>query len=352
MRKLATVEVLSDVRPIEGADMIVAATVRGWTVVVKKGEFSPGDECVYFEIDSFLPASDERFQFLLTRGQKTLPDGSTGHVLKTAKLRGVFSQGLALPRGEFPEMADANVGDDVSERLGVFKYEPPIPASLAGRVVGAFPSWLAKTDEERVQNLVFELPSFFPNGVFEEWEAYEKIDGSSVTVFFEEDGTLRVASRNWVVEETDDNTMWRVVRELGIPERMSESGIVAVQGEVFGPGIQGNPLKMVKHQFRVFDVWVANPDNVGQAERLGSLFYPGWVNGLRVPRREDIEGKLAGLPVSPQLFVDAVNKMKSVITPGATAEGVVFRHPTQTFIGGSKASFKAINNTFLLKSDR
>src|SRR5262245_53917451 len=95
-RKLVTLEKIAALEPIPGADAIDAATVRGWTVVVKKREFQLGEDVVYFEIDSFLPLDDERFAFLEPRGSKTV-EGVRGHVLKTVRLRGVYSQGLVLP---------------------------------------------------------------------------------------------------------------------------------------------------------------------------------------------------------------------------------------------------------------
>jgi RNA ligase (TIGR02306 family) len=106
MRKLVTLETVVEVRPIPDADAIEAIVVRGWVVVAKRGEFRVGDRCVYFEIDSALPLSDERFAFLGARGTNTTVTGTKMHVLKTARLRGVYSQGLALPTALFPELAN------------------------------------------------------------------------------------------------------------------------------------------------------------------------------------------------------------------------------------------------------
>lgn len=142
IRRLVTRERVSAVAAIPDADAIEAVAVRGWTVVAKKGEFTAGDECVYVEIDAALPLDDERFAFLAPRGTKTLGDGKRVHVLKTALLRGVYSQGLVLPIGQFPEVIAASASEDLAALLGIEKYEPPIPAQMVGELAG---QWRAPT---------------------------------------------------------------------------------------------------------------------------------------------------------------------------------------------------------------
>lgn len=147
MRKLATIRVANTISPIEGADAIEAVRVDGWTCVSKKGEFKVGDKGVYFEIDSFLNGDDERFQFLFK--QFITFKGKKGARLRTMRIRGQLSNGLFLPLEKFPELKELEVGTDVTESLGVIKWEPPISAQLAGEVRGIFPHFIKKTDEER-----------------------------------------------------------------------------------------------------------------------------------------------------------------------------------------------------------
>ncbi|MCH8618212.1 hypothetical protein [Undibacterium sp. TS12] len=90
MRELVTIRQVSSIKPIVGADAIECASVDGWSVVVKKNEFKPGDACVYIEIDSFLPLQDERFAFLAKN--KTSCNDREGTRLRTVKLRGQISQ--------------------------------------------------------------------------------------------------------------------------------------------------------------------------------------------------------------------------------------------------------------------
>ena len=127
-RRLATIETIASISPIPQAEAIVRARVRGWDVVVKKDEFLPGDTCVYFEVDSMLDVSDPRFEFLAPRGVRVDENGREFHVLKTARLRGQYSQGLVVSTELFPELGEmslSRVGEDVrSEERRVGKECP------------------------------------------------------------------------------------------------------------------------------------------------------------------------------------------------------------------------------------
>jgi len=151
MRNLVTIRTISDIQPIPGADAIDVATVDGWKLVVKKGEFQVGEQAVYFEIDSWIPTEIAPF---LSKGKEPREyNGVKGEKLRTVKLRGQVSQGLLLPLSQFPQLANVAEDTNLDELLGVQKYEAPIPSCLAGSVRGNFPSFLRKTDSERVQNL-------------------------------------------------------------------------------------------------------------------------------------------------------------------------------------------------------
>jgi RNA ligase (TIGR02306 family) len=152
MRKLATIRTIDEVRPIPDADAIECAVVGGWTVVIKKDEFKVGDVAVYCEIDSWIPTELAPF---LSKGQEPrVFDGIRGERLRTVKLRGQLSQGLLLNYWNFPKVVDAfhttrlasDEPFDVTELLGIVKYDPPVPAHLAGEVRGLFPTFIPKTD--------------------------------------------------------------------------------------------------------------------------------------------------------------------------------------------------------------
>jgi RNA ligase (TIGR02306 family) len=135
-RKLATIRKISIIEPIEGADKIELATVDGWKVIVAKNVgHKVGDLVVYCEIDSFLPIRDE-FEFLRKSSYKKMSDGSEGFRLKTIRLRGQLSQGLLLPISVLDEYKYLPLeGDDVTEILGIIKYEPPIKFTSLPKLV-------------------------------------------------------------------------------------------------------------------------------------------------------------------------------------------------------------------------
>ena len=235
MRKLATVRKVTSIQPIDGADLIELAIVGGWKCVVKKDEYKAGDQAIYCEIDSFLPIKPE-FEFLRKSSFKKMED-EEGFRLRTVKLRGQISQGLLIPVTVLDRKPD--LGEDVSDELGIKKYEPPTPACLNGVVVGPFPAIVQKTDEERIQNLASEYESYRGKLFY----VTEKIDGTSFTAFF--DGELGVCGRNWQYSEDEKNSHWKMARQLELADRMNQlDRRLAIQGELIGPGIQNNRYQL------------------------------------------------------------------------------------------------------------
>lgn len=357
LRRLVTLEEVADVQPIPDADAIERARVRGWDVVVRKGEVHPGDVVLYFEIDAALPLEDPRFAFLEPRGRKVLEDGTAVHVLKTARLRGQYSQGLVIPmdletRSQIfqyldtkgysynpvtaVEDVDRMLGVDVSEALGVTKYEAPIPANLAGQMVGTFPTdQVQKTDSERVQNLTAVFDELRNEGT---WTATEKIDGSSVTYIVTGDtvAPLRVCSRNWELEPNPDLTSVKLAEAHNLTDL--PAGTI-IQGEAYGEGIQGNPLKIKGTALAVFSVFSAPHQLLPRSE------WPATLQAIAAPVL-DLE-----LPATVDEAVKQVEGMKSLVAPGRQAEGVVWHESTgKTFRSLEyRANLKAINNKYLLK---
>ncbi len=323
-RKLATVRAIAAVDPIPGADAIEVATVTGWKVVIKKGEFKPGDLAVYCEIDSFLPVKPE-YEFLRKSSFRKM-GGLEGFRLKTIRLRGQVSQGLLIPAP--PGAAE---GDDVTETLGVVKWDPPLPASLAGKVRGPWPN-VPKTDEERIQN----MPEIL--GSEETFYATEKLDGSSAT-FVVDRGEFYVCSRNLNLLEDAGNTFWQVARERGLEEKMrAHGGDFAVQGELIGPGVQGNRYKLAKAEVRLFaaydmqrSAYLGWDELAALAEELGLGTAPLIRRGARLADYGSVDRLLADADGPSALG-------------GSPREGLVWRIESGTL----KVSFKAISNAFLL----
>lgn len=381
MRKLASIRRILDLSPIEGADVIEVATVDGWKVVTKKGDFAVGDLCVYFEIDSFLPVIP-MFEFLRQSSFKRMGD-LEGFRLKTVKRRGQVSQGLIIPIDEtletewshtflnFEGARPLQVGDDVTELLGVQKYEPPIPAQLAGQIRGNFPGFIQKTEQERCQNLVDEI---FVDHKEEKYEVTIKLDGTSFTAYYraeevqhnatppggvggqmawaeivERDG---VCGRNWELKADDsnkDNSLVRMYIDSGLQEALRKFGKnYAVQGELMGPGIQKNREGFKSNRLYIFNVY--DIDNACYVGPEGAAFFMMelWALGLSqemvhyVPV-EHMYVTLAELGITNLAELLAFAEGPSINHP--IREGLVFKSEDGSF------SFKVISNKFLLKEE-
>ena len=346
-RKLATIRKIKEINPIEGADAIELAVVDGWQVVVAKNVgHQVGDLVVYCEIDSFLPIEPE-FEFLRKSSYKKMGD-QEGFRLKTIKLRGQISQGLILPYSvipiaQFATAADLPEGMDVSEMLGIVKYEPPIPAQLAGKVKGSFPSFLRKTDEERIQNLEKEYTEWTLSSKHQ-FYATEKLDGSSFTCYIK-NGEFGVCSRNMDLLETEDNTFWAVARKLDLENKLRSFGKnICFQGEMVGSGIQGNHYNMKDQTVFFYNIFLIDErEYVGYDEFRNMLFDLdlACVPVLSYPFNFPADSE-AALPTVSALLRSAEGK--SVLNDKVEREGLVIRSMDRTI------SFKAISNKFLLGS--
>ena len=335
MRKLASIQKIVALDPIEGADAIERATVLGWQLVVKKNDFQVGDLVVYCEIDCLMP-NKPVFEFLKPRGMR----------VRTIRLRGQISQGICFPLSILPEGFDVVEDADCTRELGIEKYEPPLPASLSGVAKGRFPSFIPKTDETRVQVLQKLLDKYKGEKCY----VTEKVDGSSGT-FYVNNGEFGVCSRNLELLEDSENSFWKVARQMDIENKIrSLQGNFALQGELIGEGIQDNRLKLRGQTIRFF--------NVFDIDKFEYFPYEKFISTLQHLQ----------LPSVPILSVDyeltndieEIIKMatrKSTITPDVWAEGIVIRPLNEKIelllsnenFNNGRVSFKAINPEFLLK---
>ena len=350
MRKLASIQTIQSLAPIPNADAIEQAQVLGWRLVVKKGEFQVGDRVVYCEIDSLLPERPE-FEFLrpscfkpeIRRGEELVRPA--GFRIKTIRLRGQVSQGICFPLTVLPQGAEVAVGDDVTELLGVQKFEVPPPTNMSGRVKGSFPGFLDKTDETRVQLLGEVLERHRGKKFY----VTEKVDGSSFTAFLRE-GEFGVCSRNLHLDETDaSNVMVQLAERLELCQKLEQiqqrHGFQpAIQGELLGPGVQGNKYALAEHDLYVFTIV-----DIGAGR---------WIERVRM--LEILEE--VGLKAVPQLEtltldhgIDELVEMavgKSALRSQTQREGIVLRTMSEEHdpeLG--RLSFKAISPKFLLKYD-
>lgn len=352
MRKLASIQTVNAVEPIANADAIEKIRVLGWWVVVKKGEHKPGDRVVYCEIDSLLPERPE-FEFLRASSFKPAQTDANGDTLlpagfriKTIRLRGQVSQGICFPPSILADGAPVDEGADVTELLGIRKWEPPAPVGMGGKVKGGFPGFLPKTDETRVQVLETVLERHRGRTFY----VTEKLDGTSFTAFLRQ-GEFGICSRNlWMDESDATNVLARVAVAVKLEEKLRAArerlGFdLAIQAEVIGPGIQKNKYALKLVTLRVFNV--LNVD----AYRL--VDHSVMLEVLRGMELESVPqlGTLVLNHTVDELV--AFSEGTSVLNPQVQREGVVLRPLVEEHdeeIGG-RLSFKAINPKFLLKYD-
>lgn len=327
MRKMATVRRIAAINQIPDADSIECAVIGGWKVVTKKGEYQAGDLAVYCEIDSWIPNELAPF---LSKGEPKEYNGIKGERLRTVRLRKQLSQGLLLPYSILGRIGAED--EDVSEELNIQKWEAPINPQLAGQAKGNFPSRIPKTDQERVQNLSKELEQY-ADQVF---EVTEKLEGSSMTCYMI-DGEFGVCSRNMDLKRDENNTFWRVAIEQGIENKMRTlaSDNYAIQGELIGPGIQGNIYNLNKHTFRVFDIYDIDAGEYVFPETRHQI-----VEALRLTHVPLI-GFLA-IQANMDYLLETAEGM-SLLNDKQEREGLVYKAAQGQF------SFKAISNKYLLK---
>lgn len=345
-RKLATIQQVGFVENHPNADRLDLVQIKGWTVVSAKDEVKIGDWVVYFEIDSYLPEIPE-YEFLRNSSFKTHPTLGSGFKLKTQKLRGIVSQGLVIPLTKIihllPEQIPLYSGFDVTEFLCIKKWEPVIPTALQGFVKGNFPSFLRKTDQERIENCAEEVFSKYNDTFF---EVTLKLDGSSCTVY-KKDGVVGVCSRNLELklsEENENNAYIRAVKNSGLLNALDKVECnIAVSAELMGPGIQGNRENLKELTLFIFDIWdIDNQEYFETQDRedvfitLKLLGFTGYHVPVIVKNKTLSELGITDV-ASSKVYVDRPSLNSSI------AEGCVFK----SFDG--KFSFKSINNKYLLK---
>ena len=358
-RKLAHIEKIEWIRPIEGKDRIVLAGVLGWTVIVQKSDYEVGQKCIFCEIDSVLPEKPE-FEFLRSKKFR----------IKTMKMSGVLSQGICFPMSMLPE-GNYEIGDDVTELMGITQYEPTmdreedskddsnsVPSKkypkffmrwswfrklvLPKKQAKGFPSFISKTDETRIQNAPFYLDMDC------KYVATEKVDGQSGTFtlqrikgkhFWNKDTyDFAVCSRNLRKWKKDTSSFWTVAEKYNLEEVLhkliGDNEWVAIQGECIAPNVQGNKYKVTEPDLYVFNLVYPN-GRIGSVEAKKIIAE----HGLKFVPIIGEEVSIKGMTV-PEVLEYATGKSQLYDT---LREGIVFRS-----LDG-KQSFKAVSPEFLIK---
>lgn len=345
-RKLASVQRIYAITPIEDADQIELAHVLGWQCVVRKDSFHPGDLAVYFEIDSFLPVRPE-FEFLRNGCFVENPILGPGFRIKTRKMRGQLSQGLLLPLSLFPEVGEPVLGMDLSEILGIRKWEIEERATTGGTIIGSLPSSIPHTDETRIQALPDLLQEFSGHGFY----ITTKMDGSSHSVSFDEDG-FHITGHNYEYSDDGKSSFYEFVKKRGyipaVEKYVKENNIrtLTIQGEFCGPGIQGNPLKLKAPEWYVFTILI---DSKRVAlEKMQEVVKE--IGLQMVPMEETGENLLSEYPTVEALL----SRAEGTYPNGGPKEGIVIRtlEPVFSPLISGPLSMKVINNQYLLKEKR
>lgn len=381
-RALAYIVTIDEIKPIPNYDRVEHARVGGWWIIVRKGQFNVGDKALYIETDSLVPSDDRRFDFLESKHYK----------VKTIKMCKVYSAGLLMPLSEFPELKDKEVHEDVTKLLGIKYYVAEDNARKANinpnvkynnmcarnkelakkkwwkwlmkRMWGRkllfvffgrkkdnpkkFPTWIKKTDEDRIENCMYMLDDKEP------YVVTEKIDGTSTTVFLDLTGRkpdFGVCSRNVRQMDMDEenfcskdagvNVYWEMAIHYNMEDALKKiakernAERVVIQGETYGESLQANPYKLKGREFAAFNLII---DGV----RLGSLeardilakydipFVPIVNNYYILPDQDMFEE-----------FKQSADGM-SVINKKCKREGFVYRSQD------GQRSFKNVSRKFLL----
>lgn len=375
-RKLATVVTIDELLPIEGADRIELAIVKGWQVVVQKGLYEPNKTlAVFCEVDSLLDTERPYFASLASLSSKLLHnvDGKTHARIKTMKLRKQLSQGFCIPLSETG--LKAKVGDDLTIALGVVKYEKAEEKAMNNGTSGVktgtsalgFPKFVPKTDQTRVQNITALYNKAVESG--EHFEESFKLDGSSLTAFVK-DGVAGVASRNvgfrmqdekksfmttlkdaikmarqrgfknakWEpVIKKDDNAFTQMAEKAGLIEAIKASGLnLAIQGEMVGPSIQKNFEGVTENEFYCYDIYDIDKQRYMLPVERRLFCHRHGVKHVPI----NSIGPLPDTVADAILRADGPSGLN-----GKYREGFVYKALERDF------SFKVISNAYLLKED-
>ena len=410
-RELAYVVIIDEIKPIPGRDRVECAVVNGWTVMVRKGQFKPGDPGIYFEIDSKTPET-EPFTFLAPKHYK----------VKTQKYKNsdgtyFWSQGLLMSAEDFgwvtfnrityekygflnyPGIGIYNekdkeiylagtelgfltkklnityaVAEDNKRKSNIDKYK--IMAQRKGKLFShqpfrwlmkrnwgkkllflffgkkkdkksSWPSWIPKTDEERIQNMPWILKDKEP------WIVTEKIDGTSTTFAIKRKKFNRydfyICSRNVVFDKPDKkcfyetNVYTEMAEKYKIEKEMkrmldtdfSDCDWIIIQGETYGPGIQKRDYSILEHSFKAFNLIDSKKGRWNTKDMKNILTYQYGIPCVPIVKEDYI------LPDTIEEILDYATGMSYI--DSKMREGYVFRDKN-----GEK-SFKAVSNEYLVK---
>lgn len=357
-RELVTIRNVNNLTPIEGADFIELAHIDGWQVICKKGSLEVGKPCVYFEIDSFLPI-ENRYEFLRKSSYKNDKVMGEGFRIKTMKMRGVISQGLALPLSEFPEITEF-MSIPLTQLLKVKKWDKelssptkktkssnrfekylykyfPFYKKLKGyfRFDNSFPTHLiSKTSAVRIQNIrnVTDIKQIY--------EQTLKLHGTSLTVIKKNNKPI-ICSRNQHINPKDKSNIYLIEGMKVFNKIKGWDGDIAIQGELCGPSINSNTNHFNEKRFFVFNIKSLDDNNNNYFDHESRDIFCNMFNLEAIPllnTHYSLENK------NVETVLEEANVLKSFNS--TDAEGFVLKP-----IENPNQSIKVISNKFLLKNE-
>ena len=325
--KMAWIGQVVKISPIENADQIQKTEVvcgKGgkWIGVTTK-DVKANENVVVFMPDAIVPQI-EPLSFMEKHNWR----------VKMCRLRGCPSEVLIIPISQITKISEIDVGRDVTELLGVKKYEKEIPVNLSGETLGNFPSFIPKTDEDNFQ----VVPEFREALVGQACFISEKYDGSSLTIYHN-DGHFGVCTRNWEKKEDYNMASWQIVKRYELKEKIPQYGNVALQMELIGPGVQKNCLKLTEIDVRVFDAFDIDAQEYFNlmvarqiTEEIGMAF---------VKTAKDISDDITYKDYTDEELRQMADG--NYIESDNPREGIVIRPTKTTRVDGRKLSFKVVN---------
>jgi RNA ligase (TIGR02306 family) len=333
--KLASIELVKSIRPHPNADRLELVTILGWQVVTQKGIHKENDKVVFIPIDTIVPRCDWS-EFLVDQKNPDKPIR-----LKMVKLRGEYSSGIIIPINQFPDfISKKEIGEDIGQDIGIQKYVKELPANLQGENIGDFPSRLAsKTDEDNgLSNL-----EIVKEVIKQPFTITQKCDGSSCTIIYDNGEIKEVCSRNLSKKKTENSLFWKVAMKLKTVEGFT--GVV--QGELCGPGIQKNPLRLSEPELIVFQVKKNDGSYMNYQEMKGFCN-----TELRCNVAPLIEDSVLYNNLSVE---EALSKLQEIadeqryLPANTSAEGIVVRpkdYSTNYLTGRRPMGFKILNRNY------
>ena len=325
--KLASIELISEIKPHPNADKLELAKVLGYTCIVEKGKYTAGDAVVLIQPDTVLP--DKPWAEMFKK---------RGNRVKALRLRNIWWFGIVMSPYDVCDISDlkgmlmpVNIGKDISERIGITKYEAPQPQQLDAK--GPLPFGLGRTDEERWQNIA-DLP------FGEDTMVTVKLDGQSGTYYCRKDRQTNewhtgICSRSLEMKPECSNNYTRINAKYNILDKLlayckQHDVSLALRGEIYGNGIQAhaaNPHSKLPLDFAAFNVY--NFDTFSYEGPQNDHYYQNVCRKIGVPEVDLLETTI----LTPELIKEYAEVMTEV--NGRSFEGVVIKH--------SLGSFKVLN---------